>query len=134
MAETTNSAVLDTYGATALSTSTVDQLIEDAAAEVDIRWSSDLTGIDVSNFNDISASSELVERAERLLACHFMKDAEPEMDSASGEGQSVSVSIPSGSVDEWLQNTTHGRSLLRFLSALDITVDESLGSLPKNYG
>lgn len=134
MAQTDEDRVLNTYGETALTTSEITQIISDAAMEVDLRWFSALSSVDVSDFDDIDNTDDLVERAERLLTCHFMKDAEPEQSSASAEGQSVSVAIPTGDIDEWLKNTTHGRSLYRFLSVLGIQVDNHDGSLPRNFG
>lgn len=132
MTRTTESDVTGTYGTTALTSDQINQAIEDANDMVNRRWQEQIEAeVDASASNPSRA--DVLEHVERLLTCHLMKDAEFEIQSDSAEGMSVSFNIPTGSLEKWLENTSHGRTLKSKLAGLGITVSSSGRSLPGVY-
>ncbi len=130
MARTSVEAILNTYGETGLTDPQIQQILDDAALEVDLRWKD---AIESARSGKDPDPADVLERVERLLTCHLMHDAEPETQSASREGRSATWTIPKQNLEKWLENTSHGRTLKGFLSQVGITVQQDRRTSPRVF-
>lgn len=127
MGDTKKVNIRDTDPTLQLNDSELDQIISDAKAFIEIRWQDD-----IDSAND-QTSSDIEEVIQRYLVLHMAEMSQGEEQSSSATDKSITLTRPSGDINEWLRNTSFGRTVAETLSAIGISPSQPQRSTPKTY-